>query len=49
MCLFGAMRESRVLGELTILYWMAGLVIVRALFPMLAAAAQARPLETDLP
>jgi hypothetical protein len=48
MCLFGALRETRVLGELTILYWMAGLVIVRALLPTLAAAARTRPLDTDL-
>jgi hypothetical protein len=30
MCLLGALRETRIFGELTILYWMAGLVLLRA-------------------
>ncbi len=30
MCLLGALRETRIFGELTILYWMASLVLLRA-------------------
>jgi hypothetical protein len=30
MCFLGALRETRIFGELTILYWMAALVLLRA-------------------